>query len=199
MSDRLKKANKIIVNIIRILIIVISVFMIHKKDYGNFGFLMIAMIITFYDTIINKCFKIELGEKLKISLIIFIFAAQVLGSVLDFYGKFLWWDTMLHGISGIIFFLVGESIIKQINKKTTNVNISVVIIILFSICFSLSTGGLWEVFEFIVDITLGQNMQITDGLYGREAIKDTMVDLISLLIGTIIITIINIYMERKNI
>ena len=198
MDSKLKKVNKIITNIVRVFIIILSIFMIYKENYDNLGILILTMLLTFYEIIIEKCFKIELSEKLKISLTIFIFSAQVLGTVLDFYGKFSWWDTMLHTVSGIIFFLVGETLIKQINKKTTDVNISLVIIILFSICFSLTTGVIWEVFEFFIDTTLGQNMQITEGLYGRNAILDTMIDLISLIIGTIFITIINIYIEKKN-
>lgn len=198
MENKLEKLNKIIVNIVRIIILIISIFMIYKKDYENLCFLILTMALTFYETIMEKCFKISLSGKLKISLIIFIFAAQVLGTILDFYGKFIWWDTMLHATSGIIFFLVGETLIKQINKKKTNANIRNIIIIMFSICFSLATGVLWEIFEFLVDSILGQNMQITQGLVGRDAIQDTMIDLISLLIGTIIITIIDIFLERKN-
>ena len=145
----------------------------------------------------QKILKINLSEKLKISLILFIAGAQIFGTVLEFYHKFLWWDTMLHFVSGIIFYFVGESVIKWLNDKTTKANISTVIIIAFSIFFALSSGVVWEIFEFTVDISLGQNMQITTGLSGRDAVMDTMVDLISLTLGTIVISLVDIYIKKN--
>lgn len=185
-----KDIYPIITNSIRILIIIITMFLIFKKEYKNIGILILTMILTFYDVFVENLLKIKLNNNLKISIILFIFAAQCLGTVLGFYGKFLWWDTMLHTLSGVIFFFVGETLIKQLNNKPEDKNISRKTIVVFGICFSLATGVVWELFEFFVDIILGQNMQITKGLVGQEAIKDTMIDLISVTVGTIGIVII---------
>ena len=197
MENKLKRANKVIVNVVRIVIIVLIILMLSKRNYEYVGILMLTIALTFYEVVLKKIFKIELSDKLKISLILFIFGAQVLGTVLEFYHKFSWWDTMLHFVSGIIFYFVGETIIKVLNTKTTNVNISMAVIIVFAMCFSLATGVVWEIFEFTVDTCLGQNMQITEGLYGRDAIMDTMIDLISLTLGTIIISVIDIYWKKS--
>jgi len=191
-----KNLNKIITNIVRILIVLIAIFLISQKEFKNLGILAITMLLTFYDKIVEKVLKIKLEDKLKISLIIFIFAAQCLGTVLGFYGKFLWWDTMLHTISGVIFFFVGEAIIKQMSNEKGKLNNK--IIIAFAVCFSLSTGVIWEIFEFFVDSLLGQNMQVTKGLIGQEAVMDTMMDLISVTVGTIFISIVEILKNRKS-
>lgn len=191
-----KNLNKIITNIVRILIVLIAIFLISQKEFKNLGILAITMLLTFYDKIVEKVLKIKLEDKLKISLITFIFAAQCLGTVLGFYGKFLWWDTMLHTISGVIFFFVGEAIIKQMSNEKGKLNNK--IIIAFAVCFSLSTGVIWEIFEFFVDSLLGQNMQVTKGLIGQDAVMDTMIDLISVTVGTIFISIVEILKNRKN-
>lgn len=191
-----KNLNKIITNIVRILIVLIAIFLISQKEFKNLGILAITMLLTFYDKIVEKVLKIKLEDKLKISLIIFIFAAQCLGTVLGFYGKFLWWDTMLHTISGVIFFFVGEAIIKQMSNEKGELNNK--IIIAFAVCFSLSTGVIWEIFEFFVDSLLGQNMQVAKGLIGQEAVMDTMIDLISVTVGTIFISIVEILKNRKS-
>ena len=191
-----KNLNKIITNIVRILIVLIAIFLISQKEFKNLGILAITMLLTFYDKIVEKVLKIKLEDKLKISLITFIFAAQCLGTVLGFYGKFLWWDTMLHTISGVIFFFVGEAIIKQMSNEKGKLNDK--IIIAFAVCFSLSTGVIWEIFEFFVDSLLGQNMQVTKGLIGQEAVMDTMIDLISVTVGTIFISIVEILKNRKS-
>lgn len=199
MENKLKKANKLITNVVRILIIILIVFMVYKRSYKNVGILALTMLLTFYEGFFNKILKINLSEKLKISLIIFIAGAEIFGTVLEFYHKFFWWDTMLHFASGIIFYLVGETVIKQLNEKTTKANISIIIIIAFSILFALSSGVVWEIFEFIIDISLGQNMQITEDLHGRDAVMDTMIDLISLTLGTTIIGLLDIYRKKKDL
>lgn len=191
--EKLNKANKVITNTIRALIILLIVFMVYKRNYEYAGILIITMVLTFYEAFLNKILKINLSGKLKISLILFIAGAQILGTVLEFYHKFLWWDTMLHFASGIIAYFIGETVIKQINEKTTKAKISTIIIIAFSIFFALASGVAWEIFEFVVDISLGQNMQITEGLSGRDAVMDTMIDLISLTLGIIIISAVDIY------
>lgn len=193
-----KNLNKIITNIVRILIVLIAIFLISQKEFKNLGILAITMLLTFYDKIIEKVLKIKLEDKLKISLIIFIFAAQCLGTVLGFYGRFLWWDTMLHTISGIIFFFVGAAIIKQMSNEKGKGELNNKIIIAFAVCFSLSTGVIWEIFEFFVDSLLGQNMQVAKGLIGQEAVMDTMIDLTSVTVGTIFISIVEILKNRKS-
>lgn len=193
-----KNLNKIITNIVRILIVLIAIFLISQKEFKNLGILAITMLLTFYDKIVEKVLKIKLEDKLKISLIIFIFAAQCLGTVLGFYGRFLWWDTMLHTISGVIFFFVGEAIIKQMSNEKGKGELNNIIIIAFAVCFSLSTGVIWEIFEFFVDSLLGQNMQVAKGLIGQEAVMDTMIDLISVTVGTIFISIVKILKNRKK-
>lgn len=65
-------------------------------------------------------------------------------------------------------------------------------------CFSLSTGVIWEIFEFFVDSLLVQNMQVAKGLIGQEAVMDTMIDLISVTVGTIFISIVEILKNRKS-
>ncbi len=190
MKKEKKDIYKIITNIIRILIILITTFLIFKREYKNIGILVLTMLLTFYDVFVEKLLKIKLENNLKISIILFIFAAQCLGTALGFYGKFLWWDTMLHTLSGVIFFFVGETVIKQLNNSSEDKNISRKTIIAFGICFSLATGVIWELFEFFVDSFLGQNMQIAKGLVGQDAIKDTMVDLISVTVGTTCVAII---------
>ncbi len=192
---REKRKSIIITNIIRGSIIVIAGFVLIKGEYKNLGILAITMLLTFYDKLIEKILKIKLEEKLKIAIILFIFGAQCLGTVLDFYGKFLWWDTMLHTISGVIFFFVGETVIRQLNKQE---ELKSKIIILFAVCFAMATGVIWEIFEFLVDGILGQNMQVVKGMIGREAIMDTMIDLISVTIGTVLTAYIKVITNKRN-
>lgn len=193
----MKKTYKIVQFLIRIAIVLLAVFKLTLKNYSDIMILVITFILTFFDSIIKKILKLELPEKLNFSILIFIFASQILGSVLDFYGKFLWWDTMLHTLSGIIFFYVGFSIIEQINNKVSKFELNKKIIILFAICFALATGVIWEIIEYGVDTFLGQNMQVSKNFYGQKAIRDTMIDLISVTVGSIFIMTFELIKSKK--
>jgi len=68
---------------------------------------------------------------------------------------------------------------------------------LFSFCFAITIGCLWEIFEFVVDIIWGANMQKARGLetiYGvfdtRLGVIDTMRDLIMDTIGALFVSVI---------
>jgi uncharacterized membrane protein YjdF len=61
---------------------------------------------------------------------------------------------------------------------------------IFAFCFSMTLGVFWEFYEYFVDGMLGLNMQRflqEDGtaLIGREALCDTMQDLITDAIGAL--------------
>ena len=62
---------------------------------------------------------------------------------------------------------------------------------MFSFCFAVSIGAVWEIYEFSFDGLLGLNMQkflLADGtpLVGRAALTDTMKDIIVDTIGALI-------------
>ena len=59
---------------------------------------------------------------------------------------------------------------------------------MFALCFAVTVGVLWEIYEFSFDGLLGLNMQkfrLEDGtqLIGRAALQDTMKDLIVDVVG----------------
>ena len=67
---------------------------------------------------------------------------------------------------------------------------------LFSFCFALAMGSMWEIFEFGVDVIFGANMQKARNLeeiYGvfdtRLGVIDTMRDLIVDAIGALIVSV----------
>ena len=72
----------------------------------------------------------------------------------------------------------------------------------FAFNFAITMGVVWEVYEFVADGVLGTNMQkfaLVDGnlLAGREALIDTMQDLMVDGIGAFIISFIG-YVSLKH-
>ncbi len=112
--------------------------------------------------------KITLPSVLEIIIYIFIFSAEILGEIYNFYGNIPNWDLMLHTINGFLCAAVGFSLIDLLNKNSKKLKLSPFYVTLVAFCFSMTVGVCWEFFEYTADKLLLYDMQ-----------KDTLVSTIS--------------------
>lgn len=127
-------------------------------------------------------------------LICFVLAALLLGEVLNAYEALWWWDDMLHGMSGVIFGVIGLFLVYGINKRT-DMRITPLFVALFVFCFAITMGVMWEICEFSADFFFKTTMQQWDMsknaiVIGRDyqgmGLRDTMSDLIVATIGAVV-------------
>lgn len=195
----MKKSISEIVNIIlRTIIIILIILKIWRADYDGISILILTFTLTFYNIILKNLLKIDLKEYTKVILSIFIFFALCLGSVMKFYNIFPWWDLFLHCTSGVMTYFIGKEIIFNIISKDKKVQLNYIIISIFAICFSLAIGNAWEILEFTIDGILGKDTQIAANFIGRNALMDTMTDLIASTTGTILTYIVITFIHKKN-
>ncbi len=194
-----QKLNIFISNLTRVILILILIRGFVIGDHSQGFLIIITFALTYYPSILSKKFGVYLPKRLQLIITLFIFAAQILGEIGDFYEKISWWDTMLHTISGVILGLVGFLFVYLLNEKgNINVNLSPRFVILFAFCFALTMGVFWEFFEFGADRIFGYNMQ-NFRMPGEDGLVDTMCDLIVDTIGAIIACIGGyIYIKRKK-
>lgn len=151
--------------------------------------------IMFLPGIISRKFSIQIPSNMYIMFVLFLYCAIYLGEVQSFYYQFKHWDALLHGFSGAMLGALGFSLITLLNKsERVPIYLSPVFVALFSFCFAIMLGVLWEIYEYIFDGLLGLNMQkfaLSDGtqLVGREALSNTMKDLIVNTIGALFMSI----------
>lgn len=112
------------------------------------------------------------------AMVIFIGATLFLGEVFDFYGRFWWWDVVMHGASAVGFGMIGFVLVFMMFQGD-RLAAPPVAVAFFAFCFALTIGTLWEIFEFAMDQTFGFNMQ-------KSGLMDTMTDLIVDAIGALI-------------
>ncbi len=144
-------------------------------------------------SVIKKRYQLFLPFELDLAIGIFVFLSVFLGQVSDFYGRFPYWDSILHFQSGFLLGVTGFVAIYVLNKQTTKkISLSPGFISFFSVCFSLALSVVWEIFEFSVDSWFGTNWQET-------GIPDTMGDLIVNGIGAIIVAIIGYAWMRRRL
>jgi hypothetical protein len=130
-----------------------------------------------------------------------------LGEIRRFFDHFDWWDTMLHTYSAILLAYSGFLLIFALNRdKDLHMRLSPFFIALFTFCFACMIGVVWEIFEFLVDQILGQNMQKARNLSDlcanpcdtRLGVMDTMKDFIANTAGALLVSIIGYYYSRKR-
>lgn len=163
-----KRSSLVVYAVLRVLVIVCMILQILKGNFENALLCLLSLVLLLVPFFIQKNFKITLPNTLEIIILLFIFSAEILGEIQNFYGIFPFWDTMLHTINGFLAAAVGFSLINLLNKNSEKFNLSPVYLCLVAFCFSMTIGVLWEFFEFASDKILSIDMQ-----------KDRVVDKIS--------------------
>ena len=103
--------------------------------------------------------KITLPSVLESIIYIFIFSAEILGEINNFYGIIPHWDTILHTITGFLAAGIGSSLVDILNENSKKINLSPIFVAIVAFCFSMTIGVLWEFFEYSADTYLRTDMQ----------------------------------------
>ena len=165
---------------------------------------ILGVVAMFLPGVFERKFKIEIPSNMLILYTIFLYCAIYLGEVKSFYYNVSNWDNILHTFSGAMIGALGFSIVTLLNKtEEVPMNLSPLFVALFSFCFAVTLGVVWEFYEFTFDGLLGLNMQkfaLENGtqLIGRAALTDTMVDLFVDAVGALIISIIGYISLKYN-
>ena len=155
--------------VLRSLVILCLIREIFMGNYHNVFLCILTLILFMIPFFIEKKFKITIPSVLEIIILLFIFSAEILGEIQNFYNIIPNWDTILHTMNGFLAAAIGFSLIDILN--TTNkfhFNLSPIFVALVSFCFSMTVGVVWEFFEYTADNILNTDMQ-----------KDTIVTKIS--------------------
>lgn len=154
-----KRSSLLVYMILRIIIIICMVLQILKGEFSNAFLCLLSLILLMLPFFIQRGFKITIPSTLETIIFLFIFAAEILGEINNFYGIIPFWDTMLHTINGFLAAVVGFSLINLLNENSKYFNLSPIYLCLVSFCFSMTIGVLWEFFEFGADNILKTDMQ----------------------------------------
>jgi hypothetical protein len=146
--------------ILRALVIAIMILAFLNKNYENAFLCILALILFIIPTFIEENFHIEIPNALEIIILIFIFSANILGEIAEFYVYVQGWDTVLHTINGFLCAAIGLSLFELFNNnKNINFRVSPFFLVLVAFCFSMTIAVSWEFFEFSQDTFFGKDMQ----------------------------------------
>lgn len=154
------KSTFILFFVLRIIVIGIGVRSVFLGNYEHTFMCALTLALFFLPPFVSKTFQIELPTLLENIVLIFIFAAEILGEIGGYYEKYAIWDTLLHTTTGFIAAAVGLSLIDILNRsERIRFYLSPLFVALVSFCFSMTIGVLWEFFEFGSDVILQTDMQ----------------------------------------
>ena len=166
---RKKSVVAAVYSVLRLLVILMMVAQFFNGNFENVFLCILTLILFLLPTIFEKSLQIDLPNALEIIILLFIFAAEILGEIRAFYTTFAYWDTMLHTINGFLCAAIGFSLVDMCNRnKRVSLSLSPVYMAIVAFCFSMTIGVLWEFFECTMDQFFLLDMQ-----------KDTVVNVIS--------------------
>lgn len=155
--------------ILRALVILVMIRQLLNQNYEYVFLCILVLLLFIIPSFIQVNFKIELPTTLEIIILLFIFAAEILGEISEFYVYFPFWDTMLHTLNGFLAAAIGFSLVMLLNDdERVAFRLSPFFLALVAFCFSMTIGVIWEFFECGVDLLFGLDMQ-----------KDTIIHTIS--------------------
>lgn len=154
-----KKRSLLVYLILRILVIICMVLEILRGDLNNAFLCLLSLLLFTIPTILEDKFKIGLPTLLESIIYLFIFSAEILGEINNFYGNIPYWDTILHTLNGFLAAGVGFSLIDLLNKNSKSIKLSAEFVAIVAFCFSMTIGVLWEFFEYGADRYLKLDMQ----------------------------------------
>lgn len=163
------KSSFLVFSVLRILVIVSLVRQIMRGSYESAFFCLLALCLLYLPSWLQVKLRIELPPPLEITILCFIYAAEILGEVNAFYVVVPNWDTMLHTLNGFLCAAIGFALVDILNRSERfSIQLSPLFLAITAFCFSMTIGVLWEFFECTMDQFFFLDMQ-----------KDTVVHTIS--------------------
>lgn len=153
------KSSIVVYFTLRILVIICMVLEFIRGDLNNAFLCLLSLILLLAPFFLERKLKIDLPNTLEILIMLFIFSAEILGEINNFYSAIPYWDSILHTLNGFLAAGVGFSIFDLLNNNLKSIQLSPVFLAILSFCFSMTIGVLWEFFEYGMDNLIQVDMQ----------------------------------------
>lgn len=146
--------------VLRLIVVAELALSILRGEYESAFICLLVLILFILPFFIQQNFGIQLPTTLEIIILLFIFAAEILGELEGYFITYPNWDTMLHTTTGFLSAATGFALIDILNRNSRiKFHLSPIYVALAAFCFSMTVGVLWEFFEFGMDRLFHLDMQ----------------------------------------
>lgn len=146
--------------VLRALVIIALVISCVRGHYEHAFLCVLSLVLFLMPSFLTANFGIEFPSAMEIIVLLFIYAAEILGEIQNYYILYPYWDTMLHTMNGFLCAACGFGMVDVLNKNPKiKFNLSPAFLAVVAFCFSMTIGVLWEFFEFACDLILHTDAQ----------------------------------------
>ena len=138
--------------LLRLSVILVLIAQVFNRNFENVFLCVLTLFLFTVPTILERRLRIDIPNTLEIIILLFIYAAEILGEIQAFYLYIPNWDTMLHTMNGFLCAAIGFSLLDILNRnEKVKFSLSPLYLAIVAFCFSMTVGVLWEFFEAGMD------------------------------------------------
>lgn len=192
MSEKYSQINRMQMRVIwlmRASVVPVAAWELYRENWNGLLIALAALLFMFSPELVQRWYKFKLPLEYAFVMVFFTFASMILGEFGGAYERFWWWDAVLHASSAIAFSFFGF-LFLYVEKLRGRLEIRPFMFGFITFSVGMMVGGVWEIFEFVMDNLFGLNMQ-------RSGLPDTMGDLIVDAIGSLLTAVASVrYVAR---
>ena len=163
-----KRSVTLVYLLLRTSVVLVMLAQIFNRNFENVFLCVLTLILFMMPTTLERKLDIALPDTLEIIILLFIYAAEILGEIEAYYVTFPYWDTVLHTLNGFLCAAIGFSLLDILNRHNeARFHLSPLYLAIMAFCFSMTVCVVWEFFECTMDHFFFLDMQ-----------KDTVVNAI---------------------
>lgn len=156
---RENKASYVVWVILQILVIGTLVRHLMMGDLHSAFVCLLTLALFLAPVLVKTTFRVKIPATLEILVLCFIFSAEILGEINNYYMRIPGWDTILHTLNGFAAAGVGLSLMIMVDEGSQRIRMTAGFTALMAFCFSMTVGVVWEFGEYFADSYLGRDSQ----------------------------------------
>lgn len=151
---------KIVYFLLRASVILVMVAQFFNRDFQNVFLCLLTLVLFLLPSLFERRFHIDVPDTLEVIILLFIYAAEIMGEIRAYYIAFPYWDAMLHTTNGFLCAAIGFSLVDLLNRdKHFTLALSPAFMGVLAFSFSMTIGAVWEIFEYAMDRLFLLDMQ----------------------------------------
>ena len=155
-----KRSVTLVYILLRTSVVLVMLAQIFNRNFENVFLCVLTLLLFMMPSVMKRKLDVELPNTLEIIILLFIYAAEILGEIGAYYVTFPYWDTVLHTLHGFLCAAIGFSLVDILNRSSSErFNLSPLYMAIAAFCFSMTVGVLWEFFECTMDQLFFLDMQ----------------------------------------
>ena len=157
---RTKRSVTLVYILLRASVILVMLAQIFNRNFENVFLCVLTLFLFMVPSMLERKLDIALPNTLEIIILLFIYAAEIMGEIGAYYVTFPYWDTVLHTLNGFLCAAIGFSLLDILNRdERLAFKLSPVYLAVVAFCFSMTVGVIWEFFECTMDQLFFLDMQ----------------------------------------